>query len=168
MRHPFGYQAEYGQDLIATGWKRAYDWTAHESERNQLSQVQGRVESEEDLMAKSWKCEPCGGDVTELGSYVKLSGQRYRHVSCHDKIVGREAVLSHEREAREREEREAQERREREKAEADRRAEIAERERTNRIRAQQAMPLPPLVQPKAPEPKPEEPKKDRMQLLDLD
>lgn len=133
-------------------------------------------------MAKSWKCELCGETVTELGSYMKLTSTRYAHGQCYTDAQyargvadGRKEILDEQREAAERQaqrekaEREAREARE--KAEAERRAEIAERERVNRIRAQQAMPLPPLVQPKAPEVKPAEPEKpkpDRFQLIDLE
>lgn len=103
-------------------------------------------------MPKSWTCVYCENPVSEIGAYAKLSVNKYAHLTCHDQHVsyGARIALLAEQEAQraEQELREARGREEqvaRNRAFAERQAEVAERERTNRIEAQRAMPLPPRV-----------------------
>ncbi len=111
-------------------------------------------------MAKSWKCDLCGGAISELGAYAKISLSHYMHVRClaeQEQEVGRVALLAEQAQKAEQERREQEriheERAARERAEAERRKEVAERERTNAILAAQKIPMPPRVTPPAAEPK---------------
>lgn len=131
------------------------------------------------MKQKSWMCDICNNQVSEIGAYTKLSANKYVHSACYwNKALqqgfesGRQQILSeqrdaairkHEQEVRERVAREA-----REAAESDRRAEVAERERTNRIQAALNNPLPAKIEPKKPDaPKEEAPRKDRFDLIDI-
>lgn len=68
---------------------------------------------------KSWVCELCKKQISELGAFCKRTSSAYRHMSCHSEAVfeagrlaGRQEVLDEQAEERRRE-REAQEARER-------------------------------------------------------
>lgn len=125
-------------------------------------------------MAKFWSCAICGKQVSELGPFAKLAGAKYAHIACWEQEVfnaGKAALREELVAERARAEEDARKRREAEeayaRAEAERRAEVAERERTNRILAQQKIPLPPKVEPKKEETKEPE-KHDRFELIETD
>jgi len=116
---------------------------------------------------KTWACEICHQNVSEIGAYAKLTTTKYAHLSCWQDFYKRAGIAEYLKVQQEATARAEQERQVRECAKRERVQEVQERERTNRIQAALNNPLPPKVEPVKKTLEPEKPRPDRFDLIDI-